>query len=105
LFFICAGPETPYSREFWKTVPDYVRKNIIIKDFISNEEKNSILSETDIFVMPSGYGETAPLTVNEAMCFGLPIIVSDVIGTSRDRVHHGENGFIFPLGDKGRLTG
>jgi len=54
---------------------------------------------SDIFVLPSGLGETWGLVVNEAMCFSLPIIVSDIVGCGPDLVKHGENGYIFKTGN------
>jgi len=38
------------------------------------------------------------------MCFGLPIIVSDVVGCGPDLVKHGENGYIYPVGNIEKLT-
>lgn len=58
----------------------------------------------DIFVLPSTIGETWGLVVNEAMCFHLPVVVSDMVGCGRDLVKHGENGFIYPVGDIGKLS-
>ncbi|MBM3204213.1 glycosyltransferase family 4 protein, partial [Candidatus Woesearchaeota archaeon] len=54
---------------------------------------------SDVFVLPSGAGETWGLVVNEAMVFGLPVIVSDVVGCGVDLVHEKENGYIVPLGN------
>ena len=58
----------------------------------------------DVFVLPSGPGETWGLVVNEAMCFGLPVIVSDMVGCGPDLVRNGKNGFIFHLGDANALA-
>ncbi|MBN1871710.1 MAG: glycosyltransferase, partial [Candidatus Omnitrophica bacterium] len=44
------------------------------------------------------------LAVNEAMCFHLPIIISDLTGCGRDLVKQGENGFIFKTGNIEELT-
>jgi len=52
---------------------------------------------SDLFVLPSGVGETWGLVVNEAMCFGLPVVVSHVVGCSYDLVRNSENGYIFEL--------
>ncbi|MBK9677732.1 MAG: glycosyltransferase [Saprospiraceae bacterium] len=38
------------------------------------------------------------------MNFSLPIIVSDAVGSAIDLVRHGENGYIYPVGDVNRLT-
>lgn len=51
----------------------------------------------DVLVLPS-HSETWGLVVNEAMCFHLPVIVSDSVGCSADLVKDGENGFIFKTG-------
>ena len=57
----------------------------------------------DVFVLPSGF-EPWGLVVNEAMCFGLPVIVSDKVGAGGDLVQEGINGFITPAGDIGALA-
>jgi glycosyltransferase involved in cell wall biosynthesis len=59
----------------------------------------------DIFVMPSGVGETWGLVINEAMCCGLPVVASDVIPSGVDLVKHGENGFIYQAGNVEELAG
>jgi glycosyltransferase involved in cell wall biosynthesis len=54
----------------------------------------------DLFVLPSyGRDETWGLAVNEAMCLGRPIIVSDHVGCAQDLVHPQRNGLVFPAGD------
>ena len=40
----------------------------------------------DIFVLPSGYGESWGLAVNEALACGRPVIVSDRVGCADDTV-------------------
>jgi glycosyltransferase involved in cell wall biosynthesis len=59
----------------------------------------------DVFVLPSfGKYETWGLAVNEAMCMGRPIIVSDHVGCAQDLVVPYRNGLIFPAGDIPALT-
>lgn len=72
--------------------------------FKNQTELSEYYGASDIFVLPSGIGETWGLAVNEAMCFGLPIIISDVVGCSSDLVKNGENGFIFKFGDTKHLA-
>ena len=44
------------------------------------------------------------MAVNEALCFALPVIVSDQVGAGVDLVIPGENGHIFPAGDVAALS-
>ena len=74
-------------------------KNVFFLGFKNQTELPEYYTIADIFVLPSGVGETWGLVVNEAMCFGLPIIASDVVGCGPDLVKHSENGYIFPVGD------
>jgi glycosyltransferase involved in cell wall biosynthesis len=55
-------------------------------------------SMADVFVLPSSF-EPWGLVVNEALCFGLPVIASDKVGACGDLVQNGVNGFVYPAGD------
>lgn len=57
----------------------------------------------DVFVLPSDF-ETWGLVINEAMCFGLPVITTDRVGAVADLVREGVNGFTYPVGDVGVLA-
>jgi glycosyltransferase involved in cell wall biosynthesis len=58
----------------------------------------------DVFVLPSDVGETWGIVVNEAMCFDLPVVVSDVVGCGLDLVKDKGTGSIFPLGNIEKLA-
>lgn len=59
----------------------------------------------DVLVLPSyGSGETWGLAINEAMCMGRPVIVSDHVGCAQDLVRNGKNGLIFPAGNVSALA-
>ncbi len=79
-------------------------KDVYITGFKNQSEIYKYYIESDIFVMPSTIGETWGLVVNEAMCFGLPVIVSDLVGCGADLVKHGENGYIFNMGNVDELA-
>jgi len=49
-------------------------------------------------VLPSVY-EPFAVVVNEAMCCGCPVIVSDQVGAARDLVAPVNPQFVFPAGD------
>jgi glycosyltransferase involved in cell wall biosynthesis len=57
----------------------------------------------DIFALVSS-SETWGMVVNEAMCFSLPLVISNAVGSSTDLVREGENGFTFPPGDVHALS-
>ena len=44
------------------------------------------------------------MAVNEALCFSLPVVVSDQVGAGTDLVIPGENGHVFPAGDVSALA-
>jgi glycosyltransferase involved in cell wall biosynthesis len=71
--------------------------------FQNQTELGRFYSLADVFVLPSSY-ETWGLVVNEAMCFGLPVVASDRVGATGDLVRDGVNGFVFPVGDVGALS-
>ena len=66
------------------------------------EDMPTLLSETDLVVLPS-YREGVPRILTEAAASGLPLVAADAPG-SRDIVWDGENGFLVPLRDAHRLA-
>src|SRR5207248_4026412 len=56
----------------------------------------------DLFVLPSAYGETWGLAVNEAMSCGRPVVVSDRVGCAADLVNP-DCGRVFPWNDLASL--
>lgn len=57
----------------------------------------------DMLVLPSAFGETWGLVVNEALHHGLPVVVSDQVGSAVDLVQNGVTGAVFPSGDADAL--
>jgi glycosyltransferase involved in cell wall biosynthesis len=73
--------------------------NIILTGFINQSQIPLYYAAADVFVMCSGLGETWGLSVNEAMNFGTPVVVSNVCGCGFDLVKSNENGFVFEEGN------
>jgi glycosyltransferase involved in cell wall biosynthesis len=73
--------------------------NVVFAGFLNQNEIARGLVVSDIFVLPSTHDETWGLAVNEAMNFGLPVVVSGQVGCATDLVRHGENGYVFRAGD------
>lgn len=57
----------------------------------------------DVFVLASR-SEPWGFVLNEAMEFGLPLVVSEAVGAGPDLIRPGENGFVVPVGDTGALS-
>lgn len=69
-------------------------KDVHVTGFLNQTEMPEAYISGDILVLPSAYGETWGLVVNEAMNFDLPIIISDKVGCAPDLVHEGKNGYV-----------
>ena len=63
------------------------------KGLIPHPELPKHYATADIFVLPS-VSEVQPMVVIEAMCFGLPAIVTNKIAAGPELVDHGTTGFI-----------
>lgn len=63
--------------------------------FLNQSEMWKAYVPADAFVLPSDCGETWGLVTNEAMLFGLPVIVSTTVGCAEDLVIDGETGYTF----------
>lgn len=93
----------PLRSKIEKYVAENDIKDVYITGFKNQTELPRYYAMADIFVLPS-LSETWGLVINEAMCFHLPVIVSDTVGCSKDLVRHGENGFVFKTGDIDELS-
>jgi glycosyltransferase involved in cell wall biosynthesis len=66
--------------------------------FVNQSQLPALYSAADLMVLPSSY-EPFAVVVNEAMCCGCPVIVSDQVGAARDLVVPVNPDFVFPAGD------
>jgi len=71
-------------------------KNIIWKGHVQGEAKISLFSSADIYVLPS-YSEGLPISLLEAMAFGLPIITTPV-GGLKTFFQEGKMGYTVEVG-------
>jgi glycosyltransferase involved in cell wall biosynthesis len=83
----------------WK-IPD-----VIFAGFLNRSELPIAYAAADMFVLTSSYRETWGMVVNEAMNFGLPIVVTDHVGCASDLVADGGNGYVVHDADLEALTG
>ena len=66
--------------------------------FVNQSQLPALYTAADLLVLPSSY-EPFAVVVNEAMCCGCPVIVSDQVGAARDLVAPVRPEFVFPSGD------
>ncbi len=99
-FLVFVG-DGPLRSEMEKFISAHSISNVAITGFINQSGLPRYYASADIFVLPSSY-ESFGLVINEAMCFGLPIIATDRVASVRDLVK--ENGVIFSVGDIPALT-
>ena len=100
LWFVGSGIQQTYLEGY---IIEHRVKAVTFWGFQNQTELPRFYADADIFVLPSGYGETWGLVVNEAMCYGKPVIVSDLVGCGIDLVTC-KNGFRFPCKDVSRLA-
>ncbi len=91
LLFVGAGK---LEQELKETAAD--NSHIYFAPFQNQTWMPRTYAIADLLVLPSyGEGETWGLVINEAMCLGRPVIVSDHVGCAQDLVHPYRNGLIF----------
>lgn len=92
----------PVGHGAYSTHVEYCRslsngfENIIFYDPVDNNEVVKLISQHDIFCLPSIGIEMAPLVIQEAMAAQVPIIGSD-LPAIKECITDGVNGFIFPV--------
>lgn len=72
------------------------KSNITFTGFIDNNKLGEVYQSHDIFILPSKY-EPWGLVVEEAIYWGLPVIVSNKVGSAEDMVKGLSTGCIFDI--------
>lgn len=91
--------EGDLRKEMEALIKKHQLKQVILTGFINQSQISKYYAIADVFVMCSSLGENWGLSVNEAMNFNLPIILSDLTGCSEDLVVNGDNGYVFSTGN------
>lgn len=73
------------------------------KEFIPADEVLSLMSQYDIYVLPSNAYEGWGAVVNEAMSVGCAVIASNKTGAGASLIEHGVNGLLFQSGSEDSL--
>ncbi|HET6761304.1 MAG TPA: glycosyltransferase [Gemmatimonadaceae bacterium] len=89
----------PLERKLREKVAAERMPDVVFAGFLDQNEISRAYVAADIFALVSSHNETWGLVVNEAMNFGLPIVVSDRVGSASDLVQGGHNGCVVPYND------
>lgn len=95
----CAHKGSPEEAENCDSDADSSEYRVLFLPFQNQSQMPLVYRLGDILVLPSGYGETWGLAVNEAQACGRPSLVSDCVGCGRDLIREGENGITFRTDD------
>ena len=100
LILVGNGEELDNMKDF---ASEHNLKSVHFPGFQPRHEIAKYYAISDMLILPS-WRETWGMVVNEALCFSLPVIVSDQVGARQDLVIEGDNGYSFPVGDSGKLA-
>jgi glycosyltransferase involved in cell wall biosynthesis len=96
LVFAGDGPQRPELEA--EAVQRGIQHRVKFLGFVNQSQLPAVYSAADLLVLPSVY-EPFAVVVNEAMCCGCPVIVSDQVGAARDLVAPVSPQLVFPAGD------
>ena len=73
-----------------------ISANVDFPGWVQNDAKDKLFRESKLFLLPS-YTEAMPMSILEAMGYGLPIVSTNVGGIPQ-LVKHGYNGYLYAPG-------
>jgi len=100
VLFVGAGALEPQLREAVRSRGS----SASFTGFLNQSEIAAAYVAADVLVLPSDFGETWGLVVNEAMACGRAAIVSDRVGCGPDLVEPGATGEVFRFADAESLA-
>jgi glycosyltransferase involved in cell wall biosynthesis len=100
LLLIGDGSLMPWIRNFINI--NKLNDRVIVTGFIEQKKVYEFLKQGGIFVLPS-FTEGMSNSLLQAMMFGLPIIVTNV-GGSTELIRNEENGLVIPVSSVEQLT-
>lgn len=92
----------PLRKELEAQAAGYPDACIKFAGFVNQTEMPAAYALADLFALPSAF-EPWGLAINEAMCLGRAVVVSDAVGCAPDLVSR-DNGVVFPAGDATSLA-
>jgi len=101
LLFAGEGPERAALEE--EARRSGLAGRVEFRGFVNQSALPALYTAADLMVLPSEY-EPFAVVVNEALCCGCPVLVSDRVGAARDLVAPVRPEFVFPAGDVNALA-
>lgn len=98
---VVAG-DGPEAAEIKSYAIDKLGNHVQFPGYVREKAKSSAFTDAHIYVMPS-YGEGLPISLLEAMCFGLPVVTRPVGGV-KDMFVNGEHGFMTESKDPAEIA-
>lgn len=97
-FILCgAGLKDDESSIMKLFIDKHIKYAVEFPGWVRGVQKDKVLREADVFFLPS-YNEGMPMSVLDAMGYGLPVVSTNVGGIPKI-VHNEENGFCYKPGD------
>lgn len=100
LFIVGSGPLT---KQFERRIEELGVKQVYLMGFQPREKTFDFYKASNILVLPSR-DETWGIVVNEALCFGLPVIASNRVAAAVEFIKNDYNGFIYDFGDTNQIA-
>lgn len=101
--FVLVG-DGPDRRNLERQVREEEILDVRFVPFLSQEDLCRFYALCSVLILPSFYGETWGLVINEAMACGVPVLVSKECGCGQSLVKPGENGWTFSPRDSKQLA-
>lgn len=90
-FLLCGAGSEVDERAIKELIEEKkIEVNVVFPGWVRDENKDKVLRDADVFFLPS-YNEGMPMSVLDAMGYGLPVVSTNVGGISRI-VQDGKNG-------------
>lgn len=95
--FVLAGDGTTQDKDAIKSLISAigVEENVVFPGWVRGSEKDKLLREADIFLLPS-YNEGMPMSILDAMGYGLPVVSTNVGGIPKIVINDGNGYSLYP---------
>lgn len=98
MFYLCGAGSSEDEKNIKGLCEEQgIIDHIVFPGWVRDKKKDNMLREADVFFLPS-YNEGMPMSVLDAMGYGLPIVSTNVGGIPKI-VRNGENGYCCAPGD------